>query len=107
MHEIVFYWLIARIFVSISLCPVTFVICSAVKWPYLTPLPFLDFLKYKKMRIFKFLSAFAAYVASTGVSTHVLDLTTGLPGPGMKIDVFYQIDQGYGVGPDWTPIRTL
>ena len=59
------------------------------------------------MRIFKFFSAFAAYVASTGVSTHVLDLTTGLPGPGMKIDVYYQIDQGYGVGPDWTPIRTL
>ena len=33
---------------------------------------------------------FTTMVSGDGISTHVLDMTTGLPGRGMKVEIFNQ-----------------
>ena len=32
----------------------------------------------------------SSFVSGDGISTHVLDMTTGLPGRGMKVEIFNQ-----------------
>ena len=59
------------------------------------------------MRVSAMLFAIFWKVDATGITTHVLDLSTGRPGSGMKIDVFFQTDKGEGVASNWTPLRTL
>ena len=59
------------------------------------------------MRVSVIFFAILSKLDATGITTHVLDLRIGRPGSGMKIDVFYQTDEGNGIGLNWTPIRTL
>ena len=40
-----------------------------------------------------------------GVTTHVLDTTIGKPGPGMAIDLHYQVVNG-AVGDNWTKVKS-
>ena len=43
--------------------------------------------------------------STPGVTTHVLDTTIGKPGPGMAIDLHYQVVNG-AVGDNWTKVKS-
>ena len=58
----------------------------------------------------RFLVAFLSMVAAVtvpGITTHVLDISKGLPGKGVEVTVFRQKNEGPVSAGDWELMRTV
>lgn len=56
----------------------------------------------------RFLVTFVSMVAAVpGITTHVLDISKGLPGKGVEVAVFMQKNQGPVKADEWEMMRTV